>query len=247
MQTRQAALTDVGRKREHNEDFHGIADEAGVWVVADGMGGHAAGETASRLTVERFLAVLTLPGSYEGERSEGVPAAGLALALAVTDANDTVRETGFADRNLRGMGTTVVALVTRGGETVIGNVGDSRAYLLRKGALTLLTEDHSLVQEEIRAGTLSVARARTVGYRNVITRAIGMDSEVSPDLVTLEPAPGDRVLLCSDGLNTMLEDSEIEPLLGMGTIEEAARHLVDRANEAGGDDNITVLIVEWFE
>jgi serine/threonine protein phosphatase PrpC len=247
MPFRHTAVTDVGRRREHNEDSFVVDPDAGVFVVADGMGGHSAGETASRLTVERFHAVLTEPRSYEGARPDGVPAAALALARAVTDANDTVREQGDSDRSLSGMGTTVVALVARGTEMVVGHVGDSRAYLLRGGELRLLTEDHSLVQEEIRAGTLSPARARTVAYRNVITLAIGMDPELAPDVTSLVPAPGDRVLLCSDGLNSMLEDPEIGALLGSGSIEQAARSLVDAANEAGGDDNTTVVVVEWFE
>ncbi|MFM2152694.1 MAG: hypothetical protein RL199_1129 [Pseudomonadota bacterium] len=245
MQTRHAFLTDVGRRREHNEDSLFVDGEARLWVVADGMGGHAAGETASRLTVDALARVLCSEQAVAVPAVEEVPAAAMARAIAV--ANEAVLSAARRDRRLAGMGTTVVGLLARGAEAFIGHVGDSRAYLLRSGTLALLTEDHSLVQEQVRAGVLTPELARVSPYRNVITRSVGMEEEVEVDLARLTPCAGDRLLLCSDGLNGMLEDAEIGALLGAGTIDEAARLLVDRANAAGGDDNITVVIVEWFE
>jgi serine/threonine protein phosphatase PrpC len=237
------ALTDVGREREHNEDSLHVDAARGLYVVADGMGGHAAGETASRIAVESVAAAVARMVPEAGG-PQGHELLAERIAGSIGEANEKVHAASVADRALAGMGTTLVALLVDGPRAVVGHVGDSRAYLRRGEVLVPVTEDHSLVQEELRAGLLTVAQARTCAYRNVITRCIGMDPAVGIDVATLELEPGDRLLLCSDGLNGMLDDDVIGRLLGEGTPEKAARSLVDSANDAGGEDNVTVIVVD---
>jgi len=245
MQIVHGALTDVGREREHNEDSLHVDEARGLYVVADGMGGHAAGETASRLAVEAVVAAVTRTDIERGDgKAGGLEQLVERIAGALGEANETVHAASLADRALAGMGTTLVALLVDGPRAVVGHVGDSRAYLWRGEALVPVTEDHSLVQEELRAGLLTAAQARRCAYRNVITRCIGMDPVVGIDVATIELRPGDRLLLCSDGLNGMLDDDVIGRLLGEGNPEAAARRLVDAANAAGGEDNVTVVVVD---
>jgi len=235
---RWGGTSDVGQVRHANQDsmFLGTA----VFVVADGMGGHAGGEVASRLAVETMEAEL---GGGEG------PHRVLDLVTAVQAANDRVWAQSAQDPSLAGMGTTVVAigLVEEGGETrlAIVNVGDSRAYRLSEGHLDQISDDHSLVGELYREGRISAEEAQHHPQKNIVTRAVGIDRFVDVDEFQILPRTGDRYLLCSDGLTDEVDEREIaEVLRSVDDPEEAAQLLVRRANEQGGRDNITIVVVD---
>ncbi len=244
------AATDIGRVRKMNQDsmavlaagdLDGSAD--GLYVVADGMGGRAGGEIASRVTVQTVPDVVreALESGDDGEE-----ALAQALSEGIVAANRAVWMQARANPELRGMGTTCVAVLIRGGVAAIGNVGDSRIYLLRGGALRQITSDHSLVQEHVLAGDLTAAEARSSRYRNVITRAIGITDDVSPDVDLLALRSGDTLLLCSDGLTNMVGDQEIAAVLsGVADPKQAAESLVAVANANGGVDNITAVVVRY--
>lgn len=228
------AATDVGQVRDHNEDGYLFDDNLGLIAVADGMGGHRGGEVASATALEALHTALS--GS-----------SGIREAIGV--ANDTVFERSTTDEGLRGMGTTLTAgIFDRLGTLTVGHVGDSRAYLLRDNELVRITTDHSLVEELVAAGELTEEEAERDPRRSMITRALGLEPGVEVDLYPVELEAGDRVLLCSDGLTTMLHEAEIAALLdGEGDPDQAARALVVAANAAGGVDNITVLVVDVAE
>jgi PPM family protein phosphatase len=232
-----AGITDVGRVRAGAPNEDGFLDEArrlGLVAVADGMGGHRAGEVASATALEALRAAM---------------AAGQPLRDAIEGANDAVLEKSVTDHELRGMGTTLTAgTLGTDGNLLVGHVGDSRAYLVRDGELTQITNDHSLVEEMVRGGELTPEQAESHPRRSIITRALGIDPEVEVDVYPLELRPGDRLLLCSDGLTTMLRGDEIAEILeGEPHPERAAQLLVDAANAAGGEDNVTALVVEVVE
>jgi PPM family protein phosphatase len=232
-----AGITDVGRVRAGAPNEDGFLDETrrlGLVAVADGMGGHRAGEVASATALEALRAAMT---------------AGEPLRDAIEGANDAVLEKSEADHELRGMGTTLTAgTLGTDGNLLIGHVGDSRAYLVRDGELTQITNDHSLVEEMVRGGELTPEQAEGHPRRSIITRALGIDPEVDVDVYPVALRPGDRFLLCSDGLTTMLRGDEIAQILeGEPHPERAAQLLVDAANAAGGEDNITALVVEVVE
>ena len=232
-----AGLTDTGRKRRRNEDA--FVCRAPLFAVAVGMGGAQAGEVASR------LAATAISERAPDSSGEAV------VAALVAEANRRVWQRSQEDMSHSGMGTTItVALADLAGGTIaIGHVGDSRAYRIRDGALKQLTEDHSLVAELVRRGRLSPEEAETHPQRSVITRALGTDPEVEVDLFTVEALPGDLFLLCSDGLTTMVSDEEILKLAeeSPGDLDAAVRALVNAANAAGGEDNITVVAFELEE
>jgi PPM family protein phosphatase len=231
-----AAATDVGRMRSNNEDSY--LSQQPVAAVADGMGGHRAGEVASAIAIEE-LAALRERGPWENET-----AATEALKQAVLRANRRIREMAASDRQLNGMGTTLVALLEDGDLVHLANVGDSRAYLLRQGELSQVTVDHSLVQELVDEGRLSQEDAERHPQRSVITRALGIDPEVEFDLFTYKLQAGDRLLLCSDGLSDVVEPAQIRNvLLRVRNPQQAAERLIEAANEHGGPDNITVIVV----
>ncbi len=251
MALRAFGLTDVGRKRRHNEDAYLIDESRGLFVVADGMGGHAAGEVASRITVEsiqEFIAGTedqhesTWPYgfnnrySFEGNR----------LTTAVEKANERVIRAVANRPELKGMGTTVVAALFENGRATFVHVGDSRAYLLRKGELRRLTDDHSWVQEQVNAGILSPDEAKSHPLKNVVTRALGGGTHVSPDLIEVPLSHGDRFLLCSDGLTGMVSDDELFENVGTAEPleEKIVRRLIELANEHGGVDNVTAIVIE---
>jgi PPM family protein phosphatase len=227
------AASDVGRLRTGNEDSFLVDDRLELYAVADGMGGHVAGEIASATAIEALRAAV---------------ASGKALDAAITLANSAIFDKAATDPGLAGMGTTLTAVVLGESTLLIGHVGDSRAYRIRGGTLEQLTEDHSLVEELVREGRLSPEEAAVHPRRSVITRALGMDPQVEVDLYTIDAQTGDRILLCSDGLTTMLQDEEV---LRVAETERdprlAADRLVDAANEAGGEDNITVLIIDVLD
>lgn len=235
---RAGAATDVGRVRQMNEDRYLSDDTLSLFAVADGVGGHQAGEVASQTSVETLQAVFG-----EGPRTtEG-------LVDAAEAANQAVWQLAQGSREKRGMGTTLtaLALVQEGGEEQLAliNVGDSRAYLLQQGELLQLTEDHSLVEELVRDGKLTPAEAQTHPQRSIITRALGMEPVIEVDSWEITPFEGDRILLCSDGLTNELSDERIASILRqLADPQEAAHDLVRQARAAGGSDNITVVVVD---
>ena len=224
--------TDVGRVRQGNEDSYLL--EAPVYAVADGMGGHIAGDVASATAVSVI--------------SEGIgaekPRDGAALADLVSRANDAIWEKARSDSALRGMGTTCTLLMIDGDVAHIAHVGDSRAYLLRDGSFRQLTEDHTLVERMVREGRLSAEEAANHPQRSIITRALGVDSNVQVDVLRESLAKGDRILITSDGLTSMVDPDEIGQVLeAEDDPQAAADRLVEMANDAGGEDNVTVLVL----
>ncbi len=239
-------LSHPGRIRQTNEDSCGASLEQGAFVVCDGMGGAAAGEVASQLARDTFLESFAASSSL-------APAA--RLADTVRTVNQAVYRQAQRSRALRGMGTTLVGLACDPASITLVHVGDSRCYRLSGGGLQLLTQDHSLIEEQIQAGLLTAAQAAVSPMRNIITRAIGTYPSVEPDLATLTPRSGDLFLLASDGLTRELDDSTIAGILaaiGTASSNEASQQaldlachaLVDAANAHGGADNITVLLVQ---
>lgn len=250
MNLRSFGITDVGLKRTHNEDNFYRSDELGMYLVADGMGGHAAGEVASNTSIQAVAAFaekfskdksLTWPFGYDTRLSDeqNVMVTGIQLA------NQTLCKMQQEQTELNGMGTTLVALRITGDQALIAHVGDSRVYRMRGETFELLTSDHSWVNEQLLKNIITAEEARTHRYRNVITRALGNRTELEIDVRVDQVEPGDSFLLCSDGLSGMMEDSVIEEVMRtyQDSIRQAANTLVARANEAGGHDNISVVIV----
>ena len=221
------ACSDVGQVRQSNEDALLLSDP--VFAVADGMGGARAGEVASA------MAVAALHGLQGGEQ---------ALARAIEDVNGRIYNAARDDTSLLGMGTTITAAMLDGDALVLGHVGDSRAYLFRSGRLQQLTEDHSLVGELVRRGTLTPAEAERHPQRSVITRALGAEGHVDIDVLHIAIEADDLILLCSDGLTGMVSDSELTRILrGGGSLEQLVQQLVTAANGAGGEDNVTAVLL----
>ena len=234
---RAAALTSTGRVRNHNEDAYGYRPERGIFVVCDGMGGAAGGEVASRITVDTLLDQLGADGA-------GVPDRDL-LHRAISEANRAVLEQAENNAGLYGMGTTLVALLLHPGEAVIAHAGDSRCYLWRAGELLRRTHDHSLVDEQLRLGTMTREEAERSPFRSVITRAIGTQQTVAEEVLEMSVESGDLFLLCTDGLTREISEHDIEQVIqSTPELEAAARLLVEAASEAGGRDNITCLLVQ---
>jgi serine/threonine protein phosphatase PrpC len=239
MKLRHSARTDVGRTRDHNEDDFGVGEGAGVeqygelLIVCDGMGGHAAGEVASRLGVETILSTY-----YSDASPDRVDV----LRRAFERANARIHAEG------RGaMGTTGVAALFYQGMLHVANVGDSRAYLIRNDEICQVSRDHSLVGEQVAAGVITADQARSSYYRNVITRALGYQSEVQVDLFHLPLQAGDMVVLCSDGLHGLVGDEEIYEIVRSMPLADAVDRLIDLANERGGTDNITAIVAQVDE
>ncbi|HEY7512416.1 MAG TPA: Stp1/IreP family PP2C-type Ser/Thr phosphatase [Vicinamibacteria bacterium] len=246
------AVTDVGRKRKGNEDSHFVNPEQNLFVVADGMGGHAAGEVASKIAVDAINEFVCLTGgdkditwpfglddsiSYDGNR----------LKTAVRYANRKVLEATREKTEYEGMATTVAAVLMDGATANLAHVGDSRVYLVRGSELLQLTADHSWINEQIQSGLISADQARTHPLRNVVTRALGGKADCQVEMQAHEMQAGDILLLCSDGLTTMIPDDEIVRLVqgAGGDVAAAAQALVSAANERGGEDNITVLLIRF--
>ena len=249
-----AALSDRGRKRASNEDAFGYSVEHGVYLVCDGMGGAAAGEVASSLAIDEVLRLVTERREallqQSGEISESIPQI---AGEAVVAANQAIHSRSQRNLRLSGMGTTLVGLLTSLAEEEsrawILNVGDSRCYRLRNHRIQQCTQDHSLVDEQVRLGRMTRAEAARSPLRNVITRALGTQLSVTPDLIEAEVEPGDLFLLCSDGLTRELSDQRIEEILnasahGPSALDELCTRLIQAANKAGGHDNITCLLVK---
>lgn len=250
MHIRAHGLSDVGRKRTNNEDAFAIEESRGIYLVADGMGGHSSGEVASNLAVSEILAFLansnlseesTWPYPYD----ENLSFTANRLLTAIALANEKIQAYAADHPESRGMGTTIVAALTGGDRLVLGHVGDSRAYLFVPDGLKLLTLDHSWVGEQVRHGFLTEAEALNHPFRNVITKALGTREQAQADILELDLPVGSRLLLCSDGLNSMVRDEEIAEVLKKGLgLPETCQALVDLANEKGGEDNITVVLLE---
>jgi len=239
------ARTDTGRAREHNEDSFLVNDSLGLYLVADGMGGHAGGEVASRLAVEVIEREL-LRRREESPETFAEPASERmrdAFVAAVETASREVYQRSAAEPRLHGMGTTLTGLLLQGRTAWVAHVGDSRVYLVRDGQIRLLTEDHSLVHEQMRAGLLTPEEARHSHLRNIITRSVGFEARVPVDVLKEEVREGDLFLLCSDGLSNLVDDEEMLEFAESHPPEQLPDVLVDLANARGGDDNITAVVV----
>lgn len=232
-------LSHQGQLRPHNEDAFLADVDRGLLAVADGMGGHAAGEVASRVAIEAVSRVFSEPPADSSKLPD-------LLRLAVEEANRGIATEIEKQPEFRGMGTTLVVAVADEPRCLIAHVGDSRAYLIREGRIQQLTVDHSLVTELVRMGVMSREQAAHDPRRNVVTRALGSGGVVQPDIHEERVAAGDLLLLCSDGLNTMLPDEKILEILGDATdLEACSQALVQAANAAGGEDNITVVLARF--
>lgn len=237
-----AARTDVGVVRSGNEDTYLMADDRGLFVVADGMGGHAAGEVASE------MAARLVAESYRPVRGMSDDELMAQMVSAIRTANTAIFERTLQEQDKRGMGTTTTVLALLPRRYLIGQVGDSRAYMLRGNTLTQITKDHSYVQEQIDAGRLTPEEARVHPYANVITRCVGSSGDVVPDLFIGTLEAGDLLLLASDGLTGMMEDDDLQAILEQGgSLEDQVDRLIAEANRRGGLDNITVVLVQIEE
>jgi protein phosphatase len=253
MRLSHAGASDVGRKRTHNEDAHLLLPEESLFCVADGMGGHASGEVAARIAVEEMAEFFRTTGRDEEATwpFKLDPRRGYdenRLLTGVKLANLRIFERAASDARLRGMGTTLVAasFPRAGGVVLVGHVGDSRAYLLRAGALRQLTEDHSLLNDYRKNRALTPEEIEAFPHKNVIVRALGMREQVEVDVLRERVEDGDVVLLCSDGLTGMVPDPRIAEILRAHPrdLRGAAQALADAANDAGGQDNVTCVLVQ---
>lgn len=235
-----SSLTDIGNTREMNQDYLYSSEESvgklpNLFLVADGMGGHKAGEFASRYVVEHI--VRSIKGSKE-EEVVGI------LSESIETANRKLKEYADAHQQMRGMGTTIVAAVIQGRTLLVANVGDSRLYIVGD-EITQVTQDHSLVQEMVRLGQMDPQSAKNHPDKNIITRAVGVSEKVKIDIFERQLRAGEYIILCSDGLTNMVEDSVILQILhGAGSLSDKAERLIELANKNGGKDNITVIIIE---
>lgn len=236
------SITDIGKKRKLNQDYvftseMPVGPLPNIFIVADGMGGHNAGDYASKYTVETMVKEI---GASRENRPQKV------LEEAIQKANEQLRMRAGENIDLRGMGTTVVAATCDNGNLLVANVGDSRLYVVGK-KIRQITVDHSLVEEMVRMGGIDREAARNHPDKNIITRAVGADEEVDIDFFKVSLKPDEMVLMCSDGLTNMLEDEEIRMILdGQRDIVEKAEELVKAANRNGGKDNIAVVLIEPF-
>ena len=251
MRLEAAARTDLGPVRETNEDAYYIDVEAGVFLVADGMGGHASGEVASAIAVDTVRQVLigeedpeetrlsnTIEDSAESVRER--------MRYAMNQASSAIRREAQIHPIHSGMGTTMVALIVENSRAYIGHVGDSRAYLFRLGSLTRLTRDHTVVQQEIDAGRLTPELARVVPHKNMLTQSVGCHGPVEPDTSVHIVQDGDLILLCSDGLTDPLDDEQLRGIIAARVYADLAEELVEQALAHGTEDNVTAVVVGIF-
>lgn len=237
-------LSDVGRKRDHNEDSYLVNAKLGLYAVADGMGGHQGGERASRMAlevVESEIDAARQAGSLPDKGGNGN--AGRVIEKAAQKASELIFAAAQSDPELAGMGTTLTAMLVHRGRAYVAHVGDSRCYLYRDGKCLQLTEDHSWVNEQVRAGLLSPEDARESKFKHIITRSVGFERHVSVDGVTLAIEPGDCFLLCSDGLSNLVDGEEMARVLAAHFYSKVPPMLVGLANDRGGDDNVTVVLL----
>jgi len=238
---RAAALSDVGLRRRSNEDCYAVAADLGLYLVADGMGGHRAGQLASELAAEAAVRAL-------GTLVDATASLTEKLRYSVAAANREILSRAQSQPELTGMGTTLVALLAGPERIALAHVGDSRAYLIRAGRIRQLTDDHSLVAELVRRREISKTAARGHPHRHVLTRALGVRRSVEPDLAELTPAVGDSFVLCSDGLTGHVSDEEIaKTVMDQDDLDSACERLVAMANDRGGEDNITAVLLRCEE
>lgn len=245
--------SDIGRKRAKNQDYAGTFPEHTLYVVADGMGGHRGGEVASQ------MAVSIAGGTFERTHSNDPTHPRELLQSAAREANSQIMKRSQNEKELEGMGTTLTMLHFHRDTALVGHVGDSRCYLIRPDGIWQITRDHSLVQEKLRAGMITREQLKTDRMKNVITRSVGFDPNFSIDLYEYNPKPGDLFLICSDGLSGQVEDAQIletvlthylmpviqAPNLAQELMEKALQSLIDQANEHGGDDNCTAMLIHY--
>lgn len=253
MRIRAFGASDVGKRREKNEDSFLINEDHNLYIVADGMGGHLGGDIASRLataTIDETIRALEVdpemtiqevgPSIKSGEYQSY-------LRYAIRLASQRIFEKACNEMSLHGMGTTTVAALIKNNKAYIANVGDSRVYRVRGEKIDQITKDHSLVGEQVRAGILSEDDARAHRFKNIITKSVGFQEDVDADIDIRVLRQGDKFVLCTDGLTNMVKANELRDIVSTNDPETATRRLVDVANERGGDDNITVVIFEAVE
>ena len=252
MRKNGAGLTDIGRRRVANEDAYYLDDEVGLYVVADGMGGHAAGEVASQESVDTVRGMVSsgrhvIDTLAAGDGSaDTMQRAQRLLESAVQAATYMVYAIAQHDPSQQGMGTTLSALLLAGSYGITAQVGDSRIYMIRDGSAARLTEDHTLVAWQLKQGIITHEEAKASPHKNVITRAVGSRDYVQVDTHFIETHPGDSYLVCSDGLHGYLKDEEIPAITDLGPTV-AVRRFIELANERGGRDNITAIVVEILD
>lgn len=229
-------LTDKGLKRDGNQDSFMVDERLGLFIVADGVGGHSGGEVASALAVETVREVVGHPRAMQFKAKE-------VLYQAYEEASHRIFDRAIQESRLNGMGTTMVMGYIRENKLFIANVGDSRCYLFRKPHLWQLTEDHSLINEQIRLGMMTEEQAKKVIGKNVITRSVGFERDVFPDLLEREISSGDTFLFCSDGLSGMVDDQEMCKIFNQTPIEKITPMMIQKALAGGGDDNVTVVVL----
>jgi serine/threonine protein phosphatase PrpC len=247
-----AGKSDIGLVRKNNEDNFGYDVRHGIFTVCDGMGGQAAGELASKIAVDTVLTYFRdTRNSTEpvvGRSFEGVSERAAALAYAIQLANQAIQDAGSQNPDLRGMGSTIVAVCVEGNQFSIAHVGDSRIYLIRDGNIQQLTNDHSLVMEQVRRGLMTLEEAEQSKMQNVIVRALGSEESVEPDLADHEFAPGDVLLLCCDGMSRYVQEGKMTDVIGHAeTLEQACDDLIQAAKDGKSDDNITCVLIRAVE
>lgn len=252
MRIRSFGFSDVGKRREKNEDSFLVSDELSLYAVADGMGGHLGGDFASKIaaqTIEEVIRNLESDPDMTLQEGETFRKGEFQsyLRYAIRLSSRRIFEKASTDTKLHGMGTTSVILLFRDNKVYVANVGDSRAYRIRGSEISQITKDHSLVGEQLRAGILTEDEARGSRFKNIITRSVGFQEDVEADVDIRVVKPGDRFLLCSDGLSNLVRDEELRDVVSANDLEAACRRLVDIANDRGGDDNITVVLTEVEE
>ncbi len=246
---RMTGKTDTGMVREHNEDCFLIMPENGIAILADGMGGHLAGEVASAMAIDRVTHyLLNAFAISDAEKMTAANSASFesgALVEAIKSANAAIHDASLSRPEQSGMGTTIVAAAFHNNTLTVAHVGDSRLYRYRKGVLSQVTEDHSMVQELLRRGLMTPDEARTSLNRNLVTRALGIDPMVEVDVLQEQFEEGDLYLLCSDGLNDVLTDEEIAAVLAQhpDNMDSAAQQLIFDVNARGGPDNVSIVLV----
>jgi protein phosphatase len=241
-----AGMTDIGLVRKNNEDNFGYDLRHGIFVVCDGMGGQQAGELASKIAVDTVLGFYRESGDATRAgvpQFEGVSQRAADLAGAIQLANQAIHEGGARDITIAGMGSTIVAVAVEGNLFSIANVGDSRIYLIRKSEVAQLTQDHSLVMEQVRRGLMTLEEAENSKMQNVIVRALGTDETVEPDLADHEFSPEDVLLLCSDGLSRYVKEDKMAEVVNQESLEKACSDLIEAAKAGSSDDNITCLLI----
>ncbi|MDZ4678098.1 MAG: Stp1/IreP family PP2C-type Ser/Thr phosphatase [Oligoflexia bacterium] len=239
MRLKVAGVTDVGLKRENNQDYFLVVDDLGLYVVADGMGGHQGGEVASKLAAQTIEEVVR----KSWKEDQGVSPYDL-LQRAYTSASKNIYEMSQSNSNLKGMGTTAVTVLMRNNKLFIGNVGDSRVYLIHPPYIWQMTDDHSLLNEQIRAGLIKPENAPQFMAKNVITRSVGFERVVHCDVLERELQEGDYILMCSDGLSGQVTDRRICDICLTIPFDDVAPRLIEEAKRNGGDDNISAIFIQ---